>query len=530
MKITRFAVLSATFTILVAFTMPTYAQEEGQWRLDTVSPVGNDPKLPKNAVPGSDVRGWWWLPITNVNLLIQHMNDELDFIPTPPEEPVPNLWAFPAIHNGVPIEPLEVDTTGNAVGHPIPDTARPGVALIETTNYVAVIGSGTGTEIKWLKLWIQNYIGKPVRYVIIPDVNASAWMDWYTYQQPLTVIASRALSDALFVRQAAGATSWNPASATAARRLNIVGAQLPPDTDWRLNGFSIEQFGACTPFPSLGIDCVTIEGEEQTLTLDGLGFRFINVLDDIAGLLTYVPEMETLIPPSLFDGHLANTAPLQWPVIPIRKVIAAVELMKTLDLSCYFPLRGLPLVGELENGTSTGVAYLEATWAVLSSLHAQTLNGMRQGKSLDEILAEVAIPDWAQVQCDAFQPVSPCGEFVNSLASVVKGIYTEYMGWFDGTARSLSAHVTSADKASLFLEVADDIDGLLAVARKITAAADDLAAIERALYLVEPLHELALSPEIDLLYFQLLWKAGMLQTANDLRNYYLSLAWQHKPN
>jgi len=67
------------------------------------------------------------------------------------------------------------------------------------------------------------------------------------------------------------------------------------------------------------------------------------------------------------------------------------------------------------------------------------------------------------------------------------------------------------------------------VAKKMTAAADDLASIERTLYLVEPLHELALSPEIDEMYFQLLWKAGMLQTANDLRNYYLSMAWSHKP-
>ncbi len=70
---------------------------------------------------------------------------------------------------------------------------------------------------------------------------------------------------------------------------------------------------------------------------------------------------------------------------------------------------------------------------------------------------------------------------------------------------------------------------LVSVAKKVTAAAEDLASIERALYLVEPLHELAPSPELDLMYFQLLWKAGMLQTANDVRNYYLYLAWQHRP-
>ena len=82
----------------------------------------------------------------------------------------------------------------------------------------------------------------------------------------------------------------------------------------------------------------------------------------------------------------------------------------------------------------------------------------------------------------------------------------------------------------MLLEVAGgDIDRLVMVARKATAAAENLASIERALYLIEPLHELAPSPEVDLMYFQLLWKAGMLQTANDVRNYYLSIAWEHRP-
>ena len=276
------------------------------------------------------------------------------------------------------------------------------------------------------------------------------------------------------------------------------------------------------------------------MNFQNIEFRFARVLDEIGGLVTYIPSMKMPIPPGLFDGHLVNTAPLQWPVIPIRKVIAAVELMKAFDiapsyphasgqLKFYLPLRSF-ILSPLPDGRSKGLLYLDATLAALNSIHEQTLAKINEGKSLDDIVAEVTIPDDVRAQCNQFWPASPCGEFVNSLASVVKGIYAEYMGWFDGTARSLAAHVTPTDKASLLLEVAGgDIDRLAMIARKVTAAAEDLPSIERALYLVEPLHELGPSPEVDLLYFQLLWKAGMLQTANDVRNYYLSLAWAHQP-
>ena len=44
----------------------------------------------------------------------------------------------------VPIDLLEVDTTGNAVGQPLQEMpARSGMAVIETPNYVVVIGTGT---------------------------------------------------------------------------------------------------------------------------------------------------------------------------------------------------------------------------------------------------------------------------------------------------------------------------------------------------------------------------------------------------
>jgi len=563
MKSTRFAILFVTITILVATTIPTYTQEPGQWRLDTVYSVYpyRDPNLPRGAVPGSDVRGWWWLPITNENLLISHINKENEVATLMPRQPLPRVHVFPGAGGGAVIPPVQSDTTGNAHGIPVPDVGSnfyPGIALIETTNYVAVVGCPGIDMAEWLMNYISTHIEKPIRWLIIPDVMESSWAsarelyEAATPQNPLTVITSAAFADALSARQAVAPNEWMTSS-TGVRRLRVAGGfpilpadfRVPRDTDWRVSPPSYDWFGT-SPLPSApnqpipNVQFTFVTPPQLTLQFQDVEFRFARTLDEIGGLVTYIPSMKMLIPPGLFDGHLVNTAPLQWPVIPIRKVIAAVELMKTFDiktsypiasgqLQYYLPLRSL-FMGPLPDGRSKGLLYLDATLAALNSIHEQTLAKINEGKSLDDIIAEVTIPDAVLSQCNQFWPVSPCGEFVNSLASVVKGIYVEYMGWFDGTARSLSAHVTATDKAGLLLEVAGgDIDRLVMVARKATAAAENLASIERALYLVEPIHELAPSREVDLMYFQLLWKAGMLQTANDVRNYYLYLAWSHRP-
>ena len=67
----RFALtLVMAASLILAWLLPAVsrAQKEGQWRLDFVFSIGEEWKLPKDAIHGSDVHGWWRLPITNVNL------------------------------------------------------------------------------------------------------------------------------------------------------------------------------------------------------------------------------------------------------------------------------------------------------------------------------------------------------------------------------------------------------------------------------------------------------------------------------
>lgn len=50
--------------------------------------------------------------------------------------------------------------------------------------------------------------------------------------------------------------------------------------------------------------------------------------------------------------------------------------------------------------------------------------------------------------------------------------------------------------------------------------------MERALFLIEPLYELSPDdPDVRLVYFQALYKAGLMQKNSQLRNYYLMTAW-----
>ncbi len=75
----------------------------------------------RNALPGSDVRGWWWLPITNENLLINHMNKESETCVLVPRNPIPRLYVFPGAGGGVMLPRLQPDLTGNGGGGPIVD-------------------------------------------------------------------------------------------------------------------------------------------------------------------------------------------------------------------------------------------------------------------------------------------------------------------------------------------------------------------------------------------------------------------------
>lgn len=60
----------AAFLVLALFLHAVSpAQEEGLWRLDTVFSIYVERKLAKDAIPGSELNGWGWLPITNINSL-----------------------------------------------------------------------------------------------------------------------------------------------------------------------------------------------------------------------------------------------------------------------------------------------------------------------------------------------------------------------------------------------------------------------------------------------------------------------------
>ena len=144
----------------------------------------------------------------------------------------------------------------------------------------------------------------------------------------------------------------------------------------------------------------------------------------------------------------------------------------------------------------------------------QTLEGIKNGKTPDELVQEVKLsPDLAR---------SPyLQEYYGSVAWTVRGIYADYVGWFDGNATNLFP-LTPAERAAKMLDMAGGVDSVLARARKALDTSEFQWAAELTDYVlgVDPKSALALQ-----LKAIALTELGERQLNATARNYYL--AHQH---
>ncbi len=552
-------------TPLIAVVTPTYAQQAptlaveddgpllpGRWMPDiTIYDLGkwdgnfHVDRLAK-AQPGDRVPGWWWQRTTNQNSIIDHMNS--DATTGGVFEPAPGVHVLRRADNGGVMSP----PTGNdpAGGGPIVDAGGGGNSVIvETSNYTILIGTGGNTYNTEVAIkYINTYIHKPLRWIIIPDLgdasyrDASAAAKYATPEVPLTVIMALSFVPSWGQLNSSYATNVYPPnwSTTGERLVEVNGGlpilpvnyRVPRDLSWRLSVPSmsgspllcptVAPYDKIPPIPN--VMCVYVQNPTLTVPLQDVQVRLSTSIDEIGALTVYFPQKKLLVAPSLFGGYLPDLAPLTGPVIPSSKVLKALSEMLDLDVDIYLSLHDQPMVDE------QATAMIQAQQAVLQELSDYTRNGLKNNTNLEDLVAGVSLSQSVRDKCAPFEPASPCSELRSSLGQVVRGIYSEYVGWFDGNARDLGTHLTAKDRAQILVDAAGGASNLLYVAKKAQTTAQDLKSVERALLMIEPLYELSPdNADVRLVYYQALYKAGLMQKNNQLRNYYLYLAWMIRP-
>jgi hypothetical protein len=261
--------------------------------------------------------------------------------------------------------------------------------------------------------------------------------------------------------------------------------------------------------------------ETTDITMEGRWITLIPTLPEIGGLSVNIPEADLLIPCDLFGPFLPPIAPLNGPYIPIEDVINTLDSYRTLecnqDGTCWGPdklvfMHGLPVLA----AASVDAALLDERDA-LQYLLDQTLANANELVPLEDIV-------------DTVKLVPPLSEsnYTRSLAAdqaaIVRAVYHEYLGWFDGEVAHLASR-SSMEQARRLIEFGGGENAVLSYIKKRLSEHTREGAIE-AVDKLSALRKVYHSTLADAYYIQALTMLGWTTPNAPGRNWYLMEAYQ----
>lgn len=288
------------------------------------------------------------------------------------------------------------------------------------------------------------------------------------------------------------------------------GVSLPADQF--INAGTQLEYGRTTPHTREGYlpPTQTFDGQEQELTLAGVKLGLIHTPGETdENVAIWLPDERVLFAGDDLLKTFPNISPLRGlPTRPVEKWIASLDKMIALKPQYVVPGHMGPLMGE--------AASLDALTAYrdgIKSVYDQTLEGIRQGKTPDELAQAVKLPPNL-----AKHPYLQ--EWYGAVAWAVRGIYAQQVGWFDGNATNINP-LTPAARANKLLAMTGGKDAMLKAAAESLDAGDFQWAAEQVDYV------LAVDPknaQARMIKAQALTELGERQQNATARNYYLTTA------
>jgi alkyl sulfatase BDS1-like metallo-beta-lactamase superfamily hydrolase len=254
----------------------------------------------------------------------------------------------------------------------------------------------------------------------------------------------------------------------------------------------------------------TFSGEDETIEVSGVRMQLIHTPGESAeNVAVWIAAKGVLLPGDDFYKSYPNLSPIRGLRLrPPEKWIASLERMMSLNASYLVQGHMRPVIGR-DNVREALTVYRDGIKTILD----QTLEGIKNGKTPDELVQEVRLsPDLARSLY--------LQEYYGSVAWTVRGIYADYVGWFDGNATNLFP-LAPAERAAKMLDMAGGVDSVLARARKALDTSEFQWAAELTDYVlgVDPKRALALQ-----LKAIALTELGERQLNATARNYYLTSA------
>lgn len=449
----------------------------------------------------------------------------------------------------------------------------PNVTAIVGSSEMLLVGSGGGqSEANYAKIAFQRafsgFMGKHLKGIILLDATPEqSWgvSYWRNLFGSFPVIVNAAYESVRDKR--------NAVQATLLTRQSLAYADVYPDcTDpnnpstcayhtlpWGVDGFLGEgsmkrydpRYSAIAPITSNDIFVKSqawgsvnlCEGDFYTCYLTGglstvkISVNGIPVIvaatsDQDAGLIVfiptggsygtiivvtrdggeYLPDVASLTRPNLTVGEKIKE--LNWALYPGGMGFLSsdpgswddgVATSTEILISSY----GMPIIGR-ENVSNAIIAQRDS----LKWLHNETLKYIGYGFALDDIVINVYLPPNL-----SNSPYTQ--QFVGTKDSIVRNIYHEYLGWFEGDVNSFNTFST-VERAARTVNAMGGEKAMLKTA-KDAITEHTLSGVKWALELVTILRQVYPSDEADDIYLQALkMLAGTTRNAPE-RNYYLSL-------
>lgn len=168
-------------------------------------------------------------------------------------------------------------------------------------------------------------------------------------------------------------------------------------------------------------------GDELSLTIAGMPLRLVYTPGEtINGISIWLPTKRVVMTGDLFLHAFPNVAPIRGARLRTPEVwIASLNRVIELGPEHVVPSHTRPVLGAAEARAAL-TAYRDGIKSVLD----QTLDGMKRGERPDELVQHVKLPPPL-----AEHPFLQ--EFYGGVEWMVRQIYADRLGWFDGNATNL---------------------------------------------------------------------------------------------
>jgi alkyl sulfatase BDS1-like metallo-beta-lactamase superfamily hydrolase len=254
----------------------------------------------------------------------------------------------------------------------------------------------------------------------------------------------------------------------------------------------------------------TFTDDQLPLTMAGVRLQLLSTPGETADAISvWLPEKRVLMPGDDFFRAFPNISPIRGARLRTPEDwIASLEKMIALGPDDVVPSHTRPVLGAGASRTALS-AYRDGIKSILD----QAIQGMKQGERPDELAQHVKLPP-PLAQNPYLQ------EFYGSVEWMVRGIYADRVGWFDGNATNLFP-LPEKDRAAKLVGLIGGSDQVLTRGREALSAREFTWAAELADYV---LANDSANVGAKRIKAQALIGLGEQQINAIARNYYLSSA------